>query len=157
MPLLEDFLLRFRRVWAPPGPASGQSAVPIDLEARVDDELRELTSALRTIDEEGQSIVRAAEAEAAKIIALAQSEAERPIQSARSKLPEVRATRAAARIRDRETEMKGLLAEAEKQAGALRGRGRSRLHDVVDKALTAVFADTDGSLEEEHARVVGGG
>jgi ElaB/YqjD/DUF883 family membrane-anchored ribosome-binding protein len=157
MPLLEDILLRFRRVWAPPGPVVGQAAVPTDFEARVDDELRELTSALSAIDEEGQSVVRAAESEAAKLIAAARSEAERAIQTARSRLPEVRATRAAARIRDSEADINDLVAEAEEQARDLRDRARSRMQGVVDTAVTDVFADTAGSLEEEHARIVGGG
>jgi ElaB/YqjD/DUF883 family membrane-anchored ribosome-binding protein len=157
MPLLEDFLLRFRRVWAPPGPVTGQAAVPADLDARVDDELRELTSELRAIDEGGQSVVRAAESEAATIIAAARSEAESAIQAARSRLPEVRATRAAARIRDREADLNDVIAEAAKQAADLRDRARSRMQDFVDKAVTDVFADTAESLEEEHARIVGGG
>jgi cell division septum initiation protein DivIVA len=157
MPLLEDILLRFRRVWAAPGPGAGQSAVPVDLEVRLDDELSELTSALSAIDEEGRSVVQAAEKEAAGILAAARSEAERTIQTARSGLPEVRATRAAARIRDRSADINHLIAEAEKRASDLRDRARPRMQGFVDRAVNDVFADTPGLAKEEHARVVGGG
>jgi vacuolar-type H+-ATPase subunit H len=156
MPLLEDFLLRFRRVWAPPGPAAGQAAVPADLEARVDDELRELTSALIAIDDEGKSIVQAAEAEAAKLLAAAQSEADRVIETARGKLPEVRASRATARISDRKTERDELVAGAEKQAIDLRDRAAARMQSVADRVVSVVFEQGAVSVKEEHARVVGG-
>jgi cell division septum initiation protein DivIVA len=157
MPLLEDFLLRFRRVWAPPGPVAGQAAVPADLEARVDDELRELTSALSAIDDEGKSIIQAAEAEAARIVAAAQSEADRLIETARGKLPEVRATKAAACIRDRTTERDQLIAKAEKRAIDLHDRAVARMQSVAGRVVSDVFEDMAGSVEEEHARVVGGG
>ncbi len=156
MPLLDDFLLRFRRVWAPPGPVAGQAAVPADLEARVDDELRELTSELSSIDDEGKSIVQTAEAEAAKIVAAAQSEADRLIGTARGKLPEVRASKAAACIRDRKAERDQLTASAEKQAIDLRDRALSRIQSVAGRVVSDVFEGLAGSVEEEHARVVGG-
>jgi cell division septum initiation protein DivIVA len=156
MPLLDDFLLRFRRVWAPPGPAAGQAAVPADLEARVDDELSELTSALNAIDGEGKSIVQAAEAEAAKVLAAAQSEADRLIETARGKLPEVRASRATARISDRKTERDQLIASAEKQAVDLRDRAMTRMQSFAGRVVGDVFEQVAGSVKEEHARVVGG-
>lgn len=157
MPLLEDFLLRFRRVWAPPGPVSGQVAVPEDLEARVDDELRELTSALGAIEIECQAVVREAETAAAKIIAEARTEAEHTIQAARSRLPDLRATRAAVRIQDRESRMSEVVTEADRQAAELRDRARSRMPGIVEEALADVFADTAARPGEGHARVMGGG
>lgn len=157
MPLLEDFLLRFRRVWASPGPVAGLAAVPADLEAGVDEELRELTSSLDAIDEEGRSIVQAAEDAAASIVALAQSEADRTIEVARATLPEVRTTKAAASIRDRRTDRDQLIATAEKQAIDLRLRALARMQSVAGRVVSDVFEDIAGSVEEEHARVVGGG
>ncbi|MFI4972093.1 MAG: hypothetical protein WCC30_05515 [Candidatus Dormiibacterota bacterium] len=156
MPLLEDFLLRFRRVWAPPGPVAGQAPVPADLEARIDDELHELTSALSAIDDEGRSIVQAAESEAAKIVAAAQPEADRLIESARGKLPEVRATSATARISDRKAETDELIANAEKQAVDLRNRAMTRMQSFAGRVVIDVFEDAAGSVKEEHARLVGG-
>jgi len=156
MPLLEDFLLRFRRVWAPPGPVAGQAPVPADLEARIDDELHELTSALSAIDDEGKSIVQSAESEAAKIVAAAQSEADRVIESARGKLPEVRASSATARISNRKTEADQVIASAEKQAIDLRDRAVARMQSFAGRVVGDVFEQVAGSVKEEHARVVGG-
>jgi hypothetical protein len=157
MPLLEDVLLRFRRIWTPPGPAAGQTAVPADLEARMDDELRELTSALAAIEEEGESIERAAGAEASDIIAAAQLDAERTVAEARERLPEVRATTAAERIRNREADIAQLTAGAEKRASELRERARARMQGFVDRAVEMAFAESSASLEGDHARVMGGG
>ena len=156
MPLLEDLLLRFRRVWAPPGPVEGQSGVPADLERTLDDELRELTLALSAIDREGQAIVQAAESEAAAIIAGARGESARIVEAARSRVPDVRAGKAAARTQDREEDVKALLANAETGAREMRARARSRMQPLVDRVKADVFAESAGSWEEQHARVMGG-
>lgn len=156
MPLLEDLLLRFRRVWAPPGPVAGQAGVPEDLGAHVDDELRELTAELNAIDLEGQELLRAAQIEAASITDAARIESERLAEEARLRVPEVRAGRAAQRVLDRQAEIDGLLTAAEKQAAELRARARSRMPPVVDEVAAAVFAGVDAS-EVDGARVMGGG
>lgn len=150
---LEDILLRFRRVWAPPGPVMGQSGVPSDLQARVDDELRELTALLASIDEEGQAVLRAAQAEAAKIVAQAQAGAERAIEAAQLRLPEVRAQGASARIKDRQVVIDTLLVRADKDANELRGRSRKRLAGMVAEVLARTFVGVPA--EEGHARIVG--
>ncbi len=156
MPLLEDLLLRFRRVWAPPGPVEGQAGVPADLERTLDDELRALTVALNAIDQEGQVIVQAAESEAAAIIAAARAESVRIVESARSRVPDVRAGKAAARIRDREEDVKALIAKAEGGAKEMQSRARSRMQPFIDRVKADVLAESAGSLEEQHARVMGG-
>jgi vacuolar-type H+-ATPase subunit H len=152
---LEDILLRFRRVWAPPGPVMGQAGVPADLQARVDDELRELTALLASIDEEGKALVQAAENEAAKIVASAQEDAARAVEAAQRRAPEVRATGAAARVKDRQAAMDSLLAAAENNAVELRSRARTRMDEVVQTVMDSTFAGL--SQEEGHARSVGGG
>jgi hypothetical protein len=150
---LEDILLRFRRVWAPPGPVMGQSGVPSDLQARVDDELRELTALLASIDEEGQAVLRTAQAEAAKIVAQAHAGAERAIEAAQLRLPGVRARGASARIKDRQVVIDTLLVRADKDANELRGRSRIRLDGMVAEVLARTFVGAPA--EEGHARIVG--
>lgn len=152
---LEDILLRFRRVWAPPGPVMGQAGVPTDLMARVDDELRELTVLLAAIDEEGDAIVRAAEAESASLVARARADADSAIEAARRRAPEVRATGASARFEDRQRAMNSLLAGAKNDAADLTGRAVTRMDDVVSQVVESMFAHL--SQEEDHARIVGGG
>jgi hypothetical protein len=151
---LEDILLRFRRVWAPPGPVMGQAGIPADLQTRVDDELRELTTLLASIDEQGSSIVQAAENESARIVALAQAEALGAIEAAQQRAPEVRAMGASARVRDRQTAMDSLLAAAGKDAVELRDRARKRMDGVVQTVVARTFAHV--SEEEADVRIVGG-
>ncbi len=154
MPLLEDFLLRFRRVWAPPGPVVGQAGVPTDLEARLDDELRELTEQLAALDEEAQAVVRAAEAEAARLVATAQAAVDDDARLAQSGLPEVRANGAAARIHDRQSVMEDVMVRAARDAADLRERSRERMAGLVELVLSDLFTQ---ALEESDAHVVGGG
>jgi hypothetical protein len=157
MPLLEDFLLRFRRVWSPPGAVGGQAAVPADARARVEDELRELTAALDVIEREGQAIVNDAQAQAAAILAAARTEAEHRIEAARTKVPQQRSLSASARIRDRGTEVSARIADAERQAGDITSRARARVQHLVDQVTADAFVGIEGTSEVASARVVGGG
>ena len=157
MPLLEDLLLRFHRIWAPPGAVDGQASVPADLQARVDDELRELAGALDEIDQEAQSVVKAAEGQAAAVIAAAHAEAEHRIEAARARAPEERALSAAAHIRDRGVEITARITEAQQQAAAIRSGAAARFQRIVDRVSGDVFAGVEGASEVPNARVVGGG
>jgi cell division septum initiation protein DivIVA len=151
---LEDILLRFRRVWAPPGPVMGQAGVPADLQARVEDELRELTALLASIDEEGKAVLRAADEEAAKIIARAGADAASAIEEAQRTAPEVRAAGAALRIKDRQAATDSLLARAHDDAAQLRDRARERMDGFISAAVSRTFASL---AEESDARIVGRG
>jgi hypothetical protein len=152
---LEDILLRFRRVWAPPGPVMGQAGVPADLQSRVDDELRELTTMLASIDEEGRSIIQGAEAESARMVARAQADAVGAIAAAQQRAPEVRAMGASARVRDRQAAMDSLLAAARKDAVGLRDRSRERMDEVVRTVVARTFAHVPEEVAD--VRIVGGG
>ena len=154
MPLLEDLLLRFRRVWAPPGPVVGQAGVPTDLVARLDDELRELTGELTALDEEAQAVVGAAEADAARLVAAARTAADEGARLAQSRLPKVRASGAAARVRDRQSVMDDVIKQAAGDAADLRERSRARMKSMVEMILSDLFRP---ALEESDAHVVGGG
>lgn len=156
VPLLEDLLLRFRRVWAPPGPAAGQAGVPEDAAAHRGDELHEVFEALQAIEDEGREVIRIAEAEAASVGEAARAECGQILEAARTRAPQVRAARAALRVREREADIDQLIAAAEQQARAIRERARARAQPIVDQVVADVFAATT-SLEEGHARVVGGG
>lgn len=155
MPLLEDVLLRFRRVWAPPGPVAGQAGVPSDLAAGLDDELRDLSIELAAIAREGQGIVQAAESQARSTLDAARTQAVRIVEAARIAAPDVRTETAKAKIRDRRAEVDRLIAEAEMEAAALQRRARDRMPALIGTVAAAVFAAQPA--EEEHARVVGGG
>ena len=154
MPMLEDLLLRFRRVWAPPGPVVGQAGVPNDLVARLDDELGELTEELAALDEEARVVVGEAEAEAARLVAAAQAAADAEARLAQSRLPEVRASGAAGRIRDRQSVVDDLMKRAAGDADDLRKRSRKRMNGMVEGVLAELFRP---ALEESDVHVVGGG
>lgn len=154
MPLLEDLLLRFRRVWAPPGPVVGQPGVPTDLAAGLDDELRDLTIELSAIAREGEGVVQGAEAEARSIIDAARTQSVRIVEAARIAAPEVRSSKAAAKIRDRRAEIDRLILDAQAAAGEIKSRAEDRMPALIERVVAEVLAEHP---EEEHARVVGGG
>jgi hypothetical protein len=157
MPLLEDLLLRFHRIWAPPGAVAGQASVPADLQAHVDDELRELGAALDAIDQEGQAVVHEAEAQAAAVVAAAHADADRRIEAARARAPEERSLSASAHVRDRGAEITARINEAELEAVAIGSRATARFQQIVDLVSAEVFTGVEGASEVPHARVVGGG
>lgn len=156
MPLIEDLLLRFRRVWAPPGPVAGQAGVPEDAAAHLNDELRDLTAALHAIEDEGDEILRAAHAQATSMVETARAESARIVEAARAGAPTVRAERAAARVRDRQAEIDRLIAAAEMEAAAIRERAREPMQRLAARVAADVLGSA-GREEESHARVVGGG
>ena len=154
MPLLEDLLLRFRRVWAPPGPVLGQPGVPTDLAAGLDDELRDLSIELAAIAREGQGVVEAAEAAARSIIDAARTQSVRIVEAARVAAPEVRSSKAAATIRDRRVEIDRLIADAQAAAAEITSRSQDRMPPLIERVVAEVLTEQP---EEEHARVMGGG
>lgn len=154
MPLLEDLLLRFRRVWAPPGPVAGQAGVPEDLAATIEDELRDLSDELAAIDRRGQDVVSRAQAESAAIAASAMAEAASMVEAARTRAPHARADSAARRVSDRGDEIERVLARAAADARSLREGAEPRMRPLVDKVVEEVFASASGS-EARDARVVG--
>lgn len=156
MPLVQDFLLRFRRVWAPPGPAAGQAGVPVDRQHGLDDELRELSAELAAIEIESQRMVQAAEAEANAIAEAARSESAQVVEAARIAAPQVRADAASSRIKDRRAEIDRMIAAAEAESAAIRLRAEARVQPVVDRIVDSVFA-AQPAAKEAHARVVGCG
>jgi cell division septum initiation protein DivIVA len=156
VPMIQDFLLRFRGVWAPPGPAAGQAGVPADRRADLDHELRDLSDALETTEREAQEIVGAGEAEANAIAEAAGSESVRIVEEARLSAPQVRAQRAAARIQDRRAEIDRLISAAEADAAAVQVRAGSRVQPLVELIVAGFFA-AQPAAGEQHARVMGGG
>lgn len=155
MPLVQDLLLRFRRIWSPPGPVAGQAGVPEEAGANFDDEIRDLSVELAAIDRQADDMMRAAERQAASAGEAAEAESARIVEEVRTRLPAIRAERAAARIKDRQADSDRVIAEAESRAAELRARARSRMPDLVSAVVDDVFARLMAP-EEVHARIVGG-
>jgi F0F1-type ATP synthase membrane subunit b/b' len=155
LPLLDDLLLRFRRIWAPVGPVAGQTGVPEEAGAGLDTEITDLSRELAAIDDEATAILRAAEEQAAGIRAAAHAEASRIGEQARTDLPGVRASQAARRVEERQAEIGQVLAAAEQSAGEIRERARSRMPELVDRVAAEVFGSV-AAAKEDHARVLGG-
>lgn len=155
MPLLEDLLLRFRRVWAPPGPVTGQAGVPADLDARLENELQQLTVQLAAVEAECDAIVRDAEREAEAILSGARQKADRALAEARASIPTVRSNSAVSRASRREAEIEKLLDDAAARAAEVRRRAETRMRPVVAEAVRSVFADLAEQAKENGAGAVG--
>jgi ElaB/YqjD/DUF883 family membrane-anchored ribosome-binding protein len=154
MPLLEDLLLRFRRIWSPPGGVVGQAGVPEEAGARLDDEIREVSAVLAQIDDEAAAVVASAGRQAASTLAAADAESARLVESARARLPQVRAQSAAARLHLRQTAIDHVLAESEARAREVGDHARARMPALVAQVVEEMLGST--AVEEDHARVVGG-
>ena len=156
MPLLEDLLLRFRRIWSPPGAVVGQPGVPEEAGVRLDEEVRELTAELAAIDADAARQEQAGDAQAAAIREAASAEAQHIVEEARARLPALRAERAASRTLERQAGIERLVEEARRQHEEVIARARARMPELVRGVVDAVFAE---AAEEEvaHAGVVGGG
>ena len=155
MPLLDDLLLRLRRIWAPVGPAAGQPGVPEEAGAGLETEIADLTRELAGIDDEAAAMVRAAEEQAAGIRAAGLAEASRIGERARDELPAARAAQAARRVEDRQAEIAKILQAAEQAAREVRARASARMPELVGRVTAEVFGSVPA--KEDHARLVGGG
>ncbi len=156
MPLLNDLLLRLRRIWAPVGPAAGHAGVPEEAGTGLETEIADLAHELAAIDNEAMTIERDAKEKAAAIREAARAEASRIREQARGQLPAVRASQAARRVEDRQGEIASVLLAAEQSARAVRDRANARMPALVGRVVGEVFRSV-AAAKEDHAGVVGGG
>jgi hypothetical protein len=79
---LQDLLRRFRRAWAPPGPALARVAPPVDITARLRAEIQPLLDALADIQHDANATRRDADTQAAALLEKASREAEQVVREA---------------------------------------------------------------------------
>jgi hypothetical protein len=131
MPPLEDFLRRFRPLVAPPGLA-GPSAVPVD---RTADLLAELAGVLEAVDRVEDEIARleaTARTDAGNRIASGRAESARSIARASELAPQERAAAYDERRTAGESEIRGEIEAARREARRIRRQASARLPELAD-------------------------
>ena len=141
-----DFLTRFRPA-ASPGRAA-PSGVPADRSAELRAELAPPLALLQKAEAEARAVGEQADAAAASRRREAERQAEEMVAAARAEARRVQARTAEQVLRAAEGQAAALLAEAEREAVAVRDRARSRTPELADRVLALVLED----LEAEQGR-----
>jgi vacuolar-type H+-ATPase subunit H len=137
---LPEFLRRFRRVWAPPGPALSRIAPPTDVAARLEAEVRPLLDAIAELQRSAESVRKDADAEAAQIVDEATQRAEKNVREAESSAPGTRAAAAKRRHEAVDTEIGRVLSESEEEANRIRATAKARMAELVEQVRACVLS-----------------
>ncbi|MDG6108299.1 hypothetical protein Daura_21430 [Dactylosporangium aurantiacum] len=143
MTTLRQLLQRFRPA-GPPGTA-GQAAVPADLAARTEEELRPVFSVLAAADAEAAAIRAEAEAAAARRRHRAGVAAQRIATAAHARAQQARVEAFAAARADTAQAVETVMADARCTAAALRARAWDRLDAATVSIVSAVLGEVYGT------------
>jgi vacuolar-type H+-ATPase subunit H len=135
MPVLRDFLRRWRPAAAPG--AAARSGVPDDRPAgaEAEEELAEVFGALEPVRTECRVIADAARHEADQVRARAREQAEAILAEARAAAPVARAGAIEQARADSEAEQATIVAEAEQRAADIRQHAADRMPVMVGRVV----------------------
>ena len=139
---LEEFLLRFRRLAAPPGLA-GPAGVAVDRTADITMELAPLLVAIDEIEDEADAIERQASEHGVERVALAENEARRLVADADSRVAEVRTAIVGERHRTRAVEVRTLRRRARTEADRIGRTAALHAPELVDRAVARIRAKAE--------------
>jgi hypothetical protein len=136
---LEAFLLRFRRLAAPPGLA-GPAAVSVDRTADITMELAGLLSAIDAVEDEADAIGRQAMERSLARTTLAESQASDQLAEVDRRLSGVRAEVMKQRRHSQALEARTLIRHARTEAARIERTAALRAPDLVDRVATCIRA-----------------
>ncbi len=136
---LEELLLRFRRLAAPPGLA-GPAAVAVDRTADITLELGPLLAAIDAIEDEADAIVREARERGVERRALGETEARRLLADAEPRVAELRTAVVRERHRTRALEARTVLRQARAEADRVERTAGLHAPELVERALASIRA-----------------
>lgn len=139
---LDEILLRFKRLAAPPGLA-GPTAVAVDRTADITMELAPLFGAIDEIEDEADAIERQAREQGVERVALAENEARRLVADADHRTVEVRTTVIEDRHRTRVLETRTLRRRAKSEADRIGRTAALHTPELVDHAVARIRAMAD--------------
>jgi hypothetical protein len=139
---LEEFLLRFRRLAAPPGLA-GPAAVAVDRTADITMELGLLLVAIDEIEDEADAVERQASEHGVERMALAENEARRLVADADRRVADVHAAVVGEHHRNRVLETRTLRRRARAEADRIERTAGRHTPELVDRALARLRAMGD--------------
>jgi vacuolar-type H+-ATPase subunit H len=136
---LPDLLRRFRRTWAPPGPAQARVAPPVDITARLRAEIQPLLDALTDVQREAKIIRRDAENSATASLDKASQEAVEQVREAERQAPSVRSAAAEQQGRAVDADISSTLAAGRREAERIEQQARQRLPELLESVRTCVL------------------
>jgi vacuolar-type H+-ATPase subunit H len=136
---LPELLRRFRRAWVPPGPAYRRVAPPVDVTARLREELQPVLDAIAAIQARAGQIGAEAKQGAKDLLDAASRDADRKLRDAESRAP---ATRAAAAERARhavDAELESVDAASRDETQRIDARVKQHLPELLDEIRGCVL------------------
>jgi vacuolar-type H+-ATPase subunit H len=135
VPLMRDFLSRFRPAGAP---GAGPVAVPVDHHRQLEQELSRVLLLLDQPSAECTEIVAAAHRDAEQIIAAARSDADRIVAAARQQAADDVARLMHQAVTAAHAQAAGITAAGAADAGAVRELAQRRLPVLTERAVAMV-------------------
>jgi flagellar biosynthesis/type III secretory pathway protein FliH len=142
---LQEFLRRFRRAWAPPGPALTRVAPPVDVTARLREEIEPLLAAIAEMQERAAAIGAEAERESGEILDAASQQAEGELRNAEKKVASARAEAAKKEQESFDQEIRAALDAARDEVQRIEAQSKERLPQIVTEVMDCVFEGPEGT------------
>ena len=139
MPMLQEWLRRFRLSGVPGAPAT--AGVPRDMASSLEAELRPLLAQLGEAEQRTQGIEDRFDAMTRQLLADAKASADKLVADARLQAGVERDRAIAERSAAADRERSDLLRDAEAEAAAVREQSARELAGLVDRAIALVLAD----------------
>lgn len=136
---LQELLRRFRRAWAPPGPALTRVAPPVDVTARLRKEIGPLLATIAECQERAGAIEKEVEQKATELLEEASLEANRRIQDAEKQAASVRGEAAAKKQEAVSRELQSALDSAREEVQRIEARSKERLPQLVEQIVDCVL------------------
>lgn len=128
---LPELLRRFRRAWAPPGPALTRVAPPVDVAARLRTELRPVLDAIAEIQTRATAVRSEADAQAAALLDTAGRDADQKVREAEQQGPSARTAAAKQKHRAADEEITAVLAAGRTEAQRIAEQSQKQLPELI--------------------------
>lgn len=140
---LPELLRRFRRAWAPPGPALARVAPPVDVAARLRTEIQPVLDAVGEIQDRADTMRTEAETKAGELLETASREADQRVRDAEHQAPEARAQAAEHKHHSVDAEIASVHAAGREGARRIAEQAQERLPELLEKVRACVLNGPD--------------
>lgn len=136
---LPELLRRFRRVWAPPGPALARVAPPVDVGAGLRREVQPLLDAIAEIQQRARAVEDEADGKARQLLDSASADAERIVREAENRAPQARSDAAGKQRHAVDAEIESAHSTSQDEAKRIEAQLGDRLPALLAKVQDCVL------------------
>jgi len=136
---LPELLRRFRRGWAPPGAALARVAPPVDVAARLRDEIQPLLDAIGEIQAQADATRAEADERAKALLENAQREADQQVRDAEQRAPATRAEAAERKRSSVDDEITSIVTGGADEARRIAARAEKQLPNLLASVRACVL------------------